>query len=225
MAADNLVSMGTEQQIAASTAVAVRAARLMGQADSRAAALEDDLRITNQAKSQVLRFEFTARTPKRAARGANAFAEAYLADRKARNEAAAQRATRSVEQQIKTAEAARKKETEKDTEDDAKAAQGELDTLHKRIVDIRSRDTDGGDIVRRGEAPAAPRSPAGRPCSHSAWRAGWPSASCWPGCAPPSTPGSARPTRPGPRCAPRCSACCPRRRRGRGPAGRRPPRR
>ncbi|CAM5644269.1 hypothetical protein [Streptomyces canarius] len=39
----------------------------MGQADGKAAAL-DALRITNQAKSQVLRFEFTARTPK--ARGA-----------------------------------------------------------------------------------------------------------------------------------------------------------
>ncbi|MET9447471.1 hypothetical protein [Streptomyces cinerochromogenes] len=160
VAADNLVSMGTEQQIAASTAVAVRAAHLMGQADSRAAALEDDLRITNQAKSQVLRFEFTARTPGRAARGANAFAEAYLADRKARNEAAAQRATRSVEQQIEAVQAARKKDAEKDTEDDtAKAVQSELDTLHKRIVDIRSRDTDGGDIVRRGEAPRRPSVP------------------------------------------------------------------
>ncbi|POX60444.1 hypothetical protein C3492_27300 [Streptomyces sp. Ru62] len=157
VAADSQVSMGTEQQIAASTAVAVRAARLMGQADGTAAALEDDLRITNQAKSQVLRFEFTARTPKRAARGANAFAEAYLADRKARNEAAALRATRGVEQQIKTVEAAQKKETEDD--DAAKALQSQLDTLHKRVVDINSRDTEGGDIVRRGEAPARPSVP------------------------------------------------------------------
>ncbi|MFH9090042.1 hypothetical protein [Streptomyces sp. NPDC017673] len=157
VAADSQVSMGTEQQIAASTAVAVRAARLMGQAAGTAAALEDDLRITNQAKSQVLRFEFTARTPKRAARGANAFAEAYLADRKARNEAAALRATRGVEQQIKTVEAAQKKETEDD--DAAKALQSQLDTLHKRVVDINSRDTEGGDIVRRGEAPARPSVP------------------------------------------------------------------
>ncbi|MEU6599915.1 hypothetical protein [Streptomyces flaveolus] len=156
VAADNQVSMGTEQQIAASTAVAVRAARLMGQAAGKAAALEDDLRITNQAKSQVLRFEFTARTPGRAARGANAFAEAYLADRKARNEAAVQRATRSVQQQIKTVEAAQRKDTEDDT---AKALQSQLDTLHKRIVDINSRDIEGGDIVRRGEAPRRPSVP------------------------------------------------------------------
>ncbi|CAM5644638.1 hypothetical protein [Streptomyces canarius] len=157
VAADNQVSMGTEQQIAASTAVAVRAARLMGQADGKAAALEDALRITNQAKSQVLRFEFTARTPKRAARGANAFAEAYLADRKARNQAAVQRATRGVEQQIKTVEAAQKKVTEDD--DATKALRSQLDTLRKRVVDINSRDTDGGDVVRRGEAPTRPSAP------------------------------------------------------------------
>ncbi|KUN17206.1 hypothetical protein AQJ11_38750 [Streptomyces corchorusii] len=157
VAADNQVSMATEQQIAASTAVAVRAARLMGQADGKATALEDGLRITNQAKSQVLRFEFTARTPKRAARGANAFAEAYLADRKARNQAAVQRATRGVEQQIKTVEAAQKKETEDD--DATKALQSQLDTLRKRVADINSRDTDGGDVVRRGEAPARPSVP------------------------------------------------------------------
>ncbi|MEW2288789.1 hypothetical protein [Streptomyces sp. NPDC047841] len=157
VAADNQVSMGTEQQIAASTAVAVRAARLLGQADGKANALEDALRITNQAKSQVLRFEFTARTPGRAARGANAFAEAYLADRKARNQAAAQRATQGVEQQIKTVEAAQKQETADD--DTAKALQSQLDTLRKRVVDINSRDTDGGDVVRRGEPPARPSVP------------------------------------------------------------------
>ncbi|MEU6590014.1 hypothetical protein ABZ923_12470 [Streptomyces sp. NPDC046881] len=155
VAADNQVSMGTEQQVAASAAVAIRAARLMGQADSRAAALESDLRITNPAKSQVLRFEFTARTPRRAARGANAFAEAYLADRKARNEAAVQRAGRSVQQQITTVQAKKKDADEADD----KAVQSELDTLHKRIVEINSRDTDGGDIVRRGEAPRGPSGP------------------------------------------------------------------
>ncbi|MGW7789236.1 hypothetical protein ACWGKX_17090, partial [Streptomyces tricolor] len=156
VAADNQVSMGTEQQIAASAAVAVRAARLMGRADATAATLGKDLRITNRAKSQVLRFEFTARTPGRAARGANAFAEAYLADRKARNEAAVQRAGRSVQQQIKAVQAAKEKD-----EDEAvdKAVQSELDTLHKRIVEINSRDTVGGDIVRRGEAPARPSGP------------------------------------------------------------------
>ncbi|MGA5037651.1 hypothetical protein ACPCA8_11390 [Streptomyces capoamus] len=158
VAADNQVSMGTEQQVAASAAVAARAARLLGQADGTAGALGSGLRITNPAKSQVLRFEFTARTPRRAARGANAFAEAYLADRKARNEAAVQRAGRSVQQQIALVQA--KAKTADDT--DGKAVQSELDTLHRRLVEINSRDTDGGDVVRRGEAPGRPAGP-GRP--------------------------------------------------------------
>ncbi|WP_333773452.1 hypothetical protein [Streptomyces sp. IBSBF 3136] len=160
VAADNQVSMGTEQQIAASAAVAIRAAHALGEPDGRAAALEDDLRITNPAKSQVLRFEFTATTPKRAARGANAFAEAYLADRKDRNDAAVKRATHGVEQQIAAVTLQAKKKT--DDDDATSAAQSELATLHKRVSDINSRDTDGGDIVRRGEAPARPSGP-GRP--------------------------------------------------------------
>ncbi|MBC2864591.1 hypothetical protein H1R13_06160 [Streptomyces mexicanus] len=155
VAADNQVSMGTEQQIAAGAAVAVRAARALGQADGKAAALGKDLRITNRAKSQVLRFTFTARTPQNAARGANAFAEAYLADRKVRNEAAAQRAGRSVQEQIKAVQA-KKKDAGDAVE---KALQTELDALHRRMVEINSRDTDGGDIVRRGEVPARPSGP------------------------------------------------------------------
>ncbi|MFD0542765.1 hypothetical protein ACFQ1B_05995 [Streptomyces mexicanus] len=153
--ADNQISMGTEQQIAAGAAVAVRAARALGQADSRAAALGKDLRITNRAKSQVLRFTFTARTPQNAARGANAFAEAYLADRKVRNEAAVQRAGRSVEEQIKAVQA--KKKGAGDAVENA--LQTELDALHRRLVEINSRDTDGGDIVRRGEVPVRPAGP------------------------------------------------------------------
>ncbi|MFD7993415.1 hypothetical protein [Streptomyces mexicanus] len=153
--ADNQISMGTEQQIAAGAAVAVRAARALGQADSKAAALGEDLRITSRAKSQVLRFTFTARTPQNAARGANAFAEAYLADRKVRNEAAVQRAGRSVEEQIKAVQA-KKKDAGDAVE---QALQTELDALHRRIVEINSRDIDGGDIVRRGEVPARPSGP------------------------------------------------------------------
>ncbi|MCE0445541.1 hypothetical protein LT493_12350 [Streptomyces tricolor] len=146
------------------------------------------------------------RTPGRAARGANAFAEAYLADRKARNEAAVQRAGRSVQQQIKAVQAAKEKD-----EDEAvdKAVQSELDTLHKRIVEINSRDTVGGDIVRRGEAPARPSGPGWavlltlglasglaprRPAGLAALR--------------PRQPGPVGRRGPGQRCARRCSACC-----------------
>ncbi|OXY89537.1 hypothetical protein [Streptomyces diastatochromogenes] len=165
VAADNQVSMGTEQQIAASAAVAIRAAHTLGQSPSRAGALQDRLRVTNPPKSQVLRFEFTADSPKRAARGANAFAEAYLADRKGRNDAAVERATRGVEQQIAavTKQSVKKKSDDGDSADSAdsvnSAVQSEIATLHKRVSDINSRDTTGGDIVRSGEAPRHPSGP------------------------------------------------------------------
>ncbi|GGU74490.1 hypothetical protein GCM10010260_02900 [Streptomyces filipinensis] len=162
--ADNQISMSTEQQIAASAAVAVRAAHILGQPDSRAAALQNRLRVTNPGKSQVLRFEFTAHAPGRAARGANAFAEAYLADRKSRNDTAVQRAVGGMKQQITTLTRQMKKDSEKDSEDDSgtSATKSEISSLRKRVSEISSRDTDGGDIVRRATAPTRPSGPGPR---------------------------------------------------------------
>ncbi|SEC02075.1 Capsular polysaccharide biosynthesis protein [Streptomyces sp. 2231.1] len=159
VAADNQVSMGTEQQIAGSAAVAVRAARALGQPASRAGALEQHLRITNPPKSQVLRFEFTAASPQHAARGANALADAYLADRKSRNEAAVQRTARRVKEQISavTRQAAKEKENDEGVTD--ATTRSTLDALHKRAFEITSRDTTGGDVVRGGSVPTAPSGP------------------------------------------------------------------
>jgi polysaccharide biosynthesis transport protein len=155
--ADNQISMSTEQQIATGTAVAVRAARALGQAGSRASALQGHLRVTNPAKSQVLRFEFTANAPQRAARGANAFAEAYLADRKSRNDTAVQRAIGGLKQQI-TKLTRQKKKTDADDSGDS-VLNGEISSLQKRVSEISSRDTNGGDIVRPGAAPTHPSGP------------------------------------------------------------------
>ncbi|MEU8027504.1 hypothetical protein AB0C13_02555 [Streptomyces sp. NPDC049099] len=158
--ADNQISMGTEQQIAGSTAVAVRAARALGQAGSRASALQNRLRVTNPAKSQVLRFEFTAGSPKRAARGVNAFAEAYLADRRSRNDTAVRRTIRGLNQQIANL-TRQKKKKDADGGDDS-ALNSEIAGLQKRVSELSSRDTSGGDVVRPGAAPAHPSGPGVR---------------------------------------------------------------
>lgn len=154
---DNQISMTTEQQIAAGAAVAVRAARTLGQPDSRFTALQDHLRVTNPAKSQVLRFEFTANAPQRAARGADAFAEAYLADRRSRNDAAVQRAVDGLSTQI--AALSRQPAKDSDNSAEASAVQSEIGSLRKRVSEINSRDTSGGDIVRGGAVPARPSGP------------------------------------------------------------------
>ncbi|MGJ5751671.1 capsular polysaccharide biosynthesis protein [Streptomyces puniciscabiei] len=151
---DNQISMVTEQQIATSAAVAVRAAHTLAQPESRVAALQDHLRVTNPGKSQVLHFEFTAGSPGQAARGANAFAEAYLADRRSRNDAAVRRAVDGVNQQI----TALARQPRRDTDN----AGGEIDTLRRRAAEISARDTDGGDVVRRAVAPSRPAGPGAR---------------------------------------------------------------
>ncbi|MFH8798587.1 hypothetical protein ACH4F6_03135 [Streptomyces sp. NPDC017936] len=155
VSADNQVSMSTEQRIAASAAVALRAARLLGRPESQAGALGARLRVTNPQKSQVLRFEFTAGEPQRAARGANAFAEAYLADRKSRNDATVRRATRGLDQQI----SGLNHQLANGRASNKSAAQNQLYNLQKRLLDIKSRDTDGGDVVREASAPAHPAGP------------------------------------------------------------------
>lgn len=155
VSADNQVSMTTERQIAGSAAVALRAARLSGRPDKQAAGLAARVRVTNPQKSQVLRFEFTAGTPQRAARGANAFAKAYLADRKSRNQATVQRATHALDQQITVLN----QQLAGDQLAAKTAAQNQLYTLQKRVLDIRSRDTDAGDVVRKASAPTLPVGP------------------------------------------------------------------
>lgn len=158
VSADNQVSMSTEQRIAASAAVSHRVPRLLGRPDNQAGTLGARVRVTNPLKSQVLRFEFTARGPQRAARGANAFAEAYLADRKSRNDATVLRATRALEQQI-TVLNQRLAQNQLERATAKPAAQNQLYNLQKKVLDIKSRDTDGGDIVRRAVAPVLPVGP------------------------------------------------------------------
>ncbi|MEV6841648.1 hypothetical protein AB0N17_45830, partial [Streptomyces sp. NPDC051133] len=175
LSADNQVSMGTEQQVAASTAVADRAARELGQTTR---SIQSHLRVTNPPKTQILRFEFTDRTARRAAFGANAFAQAYLADRQSRNDATVRRAANRLNQQITALNrkidkrsldnkpAAGQQSDNKpaaDQQSDNKLAadaaldsvsatmKSEVTALQQRVSDISSRDTTGGDV----EGPSA----------------------------------------------------------------------
>ncbi|MFF3500968.1 hypothetical protein [Streptomyces sp. NPDC003247] len=158
VSADNQVSMSTEQRIAASATVAQRAVRLLGRPAEQTTTFGARVRVTNPQKSQVLRFEYTSGAPQRAAQGANAFAEAYLADRKSRNEATAHRATHALEQQI-TVLNKRLAQDQLERASAKPAAQNQLYNLQKRVLDIKSRDTDGGDVVRRAAVPTLPVGP------------------------------------------------------------------
>lgn len=152
---DNQVSMGTEQQIALSATVAARAAQALRE-PSHADALLEELRVSNPPHTQILRFEYTAGTPKRAAQVTNAFVDAYLADRKERNDATVARMTSSLKQQL--APLTRKNAAEAGKPGSA-ALREQINALQKRITDFESRDTTGGDVVRKAEPPERPAGP------------------------------------------------------------------
>ncbi|GAA4891848.1 hypothetical protein ACFPM3_17655 [Streptomyces coeruleoprunus] len=149
---DNQVSMGTERQIALSSAVAIRAAKALRE-PSRADALLKDLRVGNPPDTQVLRFQYTAGTAKRAARVTNAFVDAYLADRQERTDSVVRRMAGGLERQVA---ALTKRDKPKIDTATRQSLRDQINVLHKRISDIRAHDTSGGDIVRRAEPPARP---------------------------------------------------------------------
>ncbi|MCL8016568.1 hypothetical protein [Streptomyces sp. AS02] len=152
---DNQVTMGTERRIALSDTVAARAAKALGE-PSRADALPADLRVASPPDSQVLRFEYTAGSAKRAARVTDAFAAAYLADREARIHAMVKRLTGGLEQQIAVLA---KRKTPKGDEAAAAGLRDQTSALHKRISDIRTYDTTAGEVVRGAEPPDRPSGP------------------------------------------------------------------
>ncbi|WP_369171690.1 hypothetical protein AB5J49_28655 [Streptomyces sp. R28] len=155
VSADNQVSMGTEQQIALSASVAGRAAKALRQ-PSHADALLERLRVSNPPHTQILRFEYTAGTPKRAARITNAFLDAYLADRKERTDATVRRMASALKRQL--APLTRKSNAEAGKPGSA-ALRDQINVLQKRISDFESRDTTGGDVVRKAEPPEHPAGP------------------------------------------------------------------
>ncbi|MFF3330087.1 lipopolysaccharide biosynthesis protein [Streptomyces sp. NPDC002888] len=78
VSADKQINIGSERQTAAGNAVAERAAEKLGRADDDAGALQSHLQVTNPPDTLVLKFNYVAGTPTEAARGAGAFAQAYL---------------------------------------------------------------------------------------------------------------------------------------------------
>ncbi|MBW5485955.1 polysaccharide biosynthesis tyrosine autokinase, partial [Streptomyces bambusae] len=83
IAADKTVNIGSERQTALSSSIAQEAAKKLGVPESGLAGLRSGLQVTNPPQSMVLRFTYTAGTPKAAATRANAMTEAYLTRRRA----------------------------------------------------------------------------------------------------------------------------------------------
>ncbi|MEV0413407.1 lipopolysaccharide biosynthesis protein [Streptomyces sp. NPDC050448] len=81
LAPDKAINIGSERQVALSSSIANEAAKKLGVSAKDFAGLRSGLQVTNPPQTMVLRFTYTASSPKEAATRANAMTEAYLLKR------------------------------------------------------------------------------------------------------------------------------------------------
>ncbi|MGW6408127.1 lipopolysaccharide biosynthesis protein [Streptomyces vinaceus] len=81
LAPDKAINIGSERQVALSSSIANEAAKKLGVTSKDFAGLRSGLQVTNPPQTMVLRFTYTASSPKEAATRANAMTEAYLLKR------------------------------------------------------------------------------------------------------------------------------------------------
>ncbi|MGW7312364.1 lipopolysaccharide biosynthesis protein [Streptomyces sp. NPDC054854] len=81
LAPDKAINIGSERQVALSSSIAEAAKKSLKIADQDFASLRSGLQVTNPPQTMVLRFTYTASSPKEAARRANAMTQAYLLKR------------------------------------------------------------------------------------------------------------------------------------------------
>ncbi|MGY1435355.1 lipopolysaccharide biosynthesis protein [Streptomyces reniochalinae] len=163
------ISMGSERRTASSSVVAERAARALDSSTDPPRLL-DDLQVTNPPETRMLRFAYTAHSPDDAARGADAFAHAYL-DNRERD--AADRVADMVDRYEKQ-RAPLTKERDRLAEEIASSGkEGALDgtlsahssvvsriaEINGRISDLRAEDTTPGRVVTEAAPPTAPSGP------------------------------------------------------------------
>ncbi|WP_432106408.1 lipopolysaccharide biosynthesis protein [Streptomyces sp. AA1529] len=162
-------SMGSERRTALSSVVAERAADALD-SGRRPQQLAADLQVTNPPDTRMLRFSYTAHSPRAAARGANAFAAAYLGNREQDAEA---RAASMVDSYEKQREPLLKERDRLAEEIASSGREGALDgtlSAHSSVVsriaelngsisDLRAEDTTPGRIVTEAVPPDAPAGP------------------------------------------------------------------
>ncbi|MEU2396207.1 lipopolysaccharide biosynthesis protein [Streptomyces sp. NPDC007369] len=81
LAPDKAINIGSERQVALSSSIANEAAKKLGVSSKDFAELRSGLQVTNPPQTMVLRFTYTASSPKEAAKRANAMTDAYLLKR------------------------------------------------------------------------------------------------------------------------------------------------
>jgi Mrp family chromosome partitioning ATPase len=168
--ADKQIDIGSERQTASSNSVAIRAAKALGRSGDAAdvSELQNHLQVTNPTNTLVLRFAYTASTPKSAAHGATAFSQAYLDSRQDQTKSLIKNMIAGYKKQLDpmAKDQAQLLEQIKTIQDDTAkstvlASQasllGQISQLKTSIGQLEALDTTPGYVIKTATPPTAPQ--------------------------------------------------------------------
>jgi polysaccharide biosynthesis transport protein len=170
---DQQLNMFNQRQLAQSEPVAAIAAKSLRTTATPAQLLEH-VRVDVPANSQILRIRYRDTVPLTAQRGADAFAEAYLASREADARARATTSQKSLQRDItrfqKQASAAEAVIADPDSDSSTRqaaqvkltAANNRLDQLLTQLSGFQSLDFTPGTVIAAADLPTTPASPNNR---------------------------------------------------------------
>ncbi|MFD5422455.1 lipopolysaccharide biosynthesis protein [Streptomyces sp. NPDC127069] len=170
LAPDKAINIGSERQVALSSSIAEQAAKKLGVADKDVAALRRGLQVTNPPQTMVLRFTYTASSPKEAAKRANGMAEAYLFKRQEALDVTRTKMVKGYEdqrdpvakqlddvaKQINAMPAGAARDAALGSKTDL---QSKVNTLNNNITKLQALDMTPGRITSPAAPPSAPDGP------------------------------------------------------------------
>ncbi|EFL17743.1 hypothetical protein [Streptomyces sp. C] len=170
LAPDKAINIGSERQVALSRSIAEQAAKTLGVAAEDVPAFRGGLQVTNPPQTMVLRFTYTAASPKEAAKRANGMAAAYLLKRQealdvtrttmvkgyeAQRDPVA-RQLDEVARQINSMPAGNARDASLSSRTDL---QNKVNTLNGNIAKLQALDMTPGRVTSAAAPPAAPDGP------------------------------------------------------------------
>lgn len=170
LAPDKAINIGSERQVALSSSIANEAAKKLGVSASGFAALRSGLQVTNPPQTMVLRFTYTASSPKEAAKRANAMTEAYLLKRQEALDVTRDKMVKGYQdqrdpvaktldelvKQINSMPAGPARDGAYSSKTDL---QSKVNTLNSNIAKLQALDMTPGRVTSAATPPAAPDGP------------------------------------------------------------------
>lgn len=165
------INLDTEAQIVRSVALGEAVAEQIG-SDLSGRKLADSVTVTVPANSQVLSITFEASTAETAQAGAEAYADAYLAQRRAGSQNAIEQSKATIQDQLVTlqeqlaTETARSADASLSEVDRTLAASrrdalvGEISTLNASLATLMRTTVNPGTVLSAANLPTSPVSPS-----------------------------------------------------------------